>query len=121
MGKCKISSREIILGCPKVASWGWKGILAFRMLVLPNIKFLIRNGHKTKFWNDSWLRDGQLSECYVERAVYGMGMATDIYVSRFIADTDCSFPRPTSNALMDIFHKIPLEIRPCSGFEDEIV
>ena len=71
--------------------------------------------------NDSWLRDGWLRECYGECAVYAMGMGTDIYVSRFIADADWSFRRPTLNALMDIFHKNPLEIRPCSEFEDEIV
>ena len=33
---------------PKVASWGYKGILALCMLALPNIKFFIGNGHKTR-------------------------------------------------------------------------
>ena len=39
-----------------------------------------------------WLRDGQLRECYGECAVYGMGMVTDIDVSRFKADANWSFP-----------------------------
>ena len=78
-----------------LASCMWKGILPLHMLALPNIKYLIGNGHKTKFWNDPWLRDGRLRECYGERAVYGMGMGTNIYVSQFIVDADWSFPRPT--------------------------
>lgn len=31
------------------------------------------------------------------------------------------FPAPTSNALMDIFREIPLEIQPSYDFDDELV
>ena len=40
---------------------------------------------------------------------------------RFIANHAWLFPVPTSNALMDIFREIPLEIQPLYDFDDEVV
>jgi len=48
-------------------------------------------------------------------------MGANLYVHHFKANGGWQFPQPTSHDLMDILTKIPLEARPCSAFDDEIV
>ena len=52
----------------KNASWGWKSILTLRPIAIPNIKFLVGNGHQIKFWTDPWLNGGRLRDCYGDRS-----------------------------------------------------
>ena len=106
---------------PKHASAGWKGILGLQVLMLPHIQFLVGNGHLIKFWTDPWLNGGRLKDRYGERAIYGLGLGCDIRLHCFIKSHEWLFPTPTSNALMDIFCEIPLEIQPCYDFDDELV
>lgn len=86
-----------------------------------HVKFLIGNGHITKFWIDPWLNGGRLKDCYGKRAIYDMGLGTDICVQHFIHDSNWLFPAPTSNALMEIFQTIHQEVESWASFEDEIV
>ena len=103
------------------ASWGWKSILELRPLAKNNIKFLVGNGHITKFWLDPWLNGGRLKDCYGDRAIYDMGLGIDVSVQSFIHEGNWRFPTPTSNALTEIFQNIPQEIEPYSEFADKIV
>ena len=103
------------------ASWGWKNILQFRTLAKNHIKFLIGNGHITKFWTDPWLNGGRLKDCYGDRAIYDLGLGADVYVRHFIADGIWRFSTPTSNSLMEIFQLVPTKVEPWGDFEDEVV
>ena len=108
------------------ASFVWQNfdiyiILALRPYALLHIKFLIGNGRLTHFWTDPWLSGGRLKDQYGERAIYDLGMGDDLGVSWFIQNDGWHFPITTSNALMDIFQKVPRELVPWSMFNDEIV
>ena len=82
---------------------------------------LIGNGQITNFWTDPWLNGGRLKDRYGEREIYALGMGADIMVSRFLHNNCWHLPRPTTNALKDIFQGIPSEIVPWPMFDDEIV
>lgn len=106
---------------PKNASWGWKNILMLKPIAIPHIKFLVGNGHQIKFWTDPWLNGGRLEDCYGDRAVYDLGMGADIKVHQFIQTDGWRFPTPKSDALMDVFQSIPIEIEAWPNFKDELV
>ena len=106
---------------PKHGSWGWKSILTLRYLAKNHVKFLIGNGHVTKFWTDPWLNGGRLKDCYGDKAIYDMGLGADVNVQQFIHDGNWRFPAPTSNALMENFQQIPQEVEPWNDFDDEVV
>ena len=78
-------------------------------------------GHLIKFWTDPWLNGGRLKDQYGDRAIYDLGLGCDIRLHCSIEAHEWLFPTPTSNALMDIFHEIPLELQPCYDFDDELV
>ena len=113
------SFRDISI--PTNASWGWKGILDLRSFALPHINFFIGNGQITSFWTNPSLNGGRLKDPYGERAIYALGMGVDIRVSSFLQNNGWHLPRPTSNALKDIFQAIPSEIVPWPMFDNEIV
>lgn len=106
---------------PKKASWGWRNILLLRPIALPHIKFIAGNGHQIQFWTDPWLNGGRLKDCYGERAVYDLGMGSDITLHHFIQNNGWRFPTPTSISLIEIFQSIPNEVELWPDFNDEIV
>ena len=61
----------------KNPSWGWKSILTLRPIAIPDMKFLVGNGHQIKFWTDPWLNGGRLKDCYWDRALYDLGPGAD--------------------------------------------
>lgn len=46
------------------ASFGWRGILSLRPVVLPYIRHLIIEGRGTQFWSDPWLHGGRIRDIF---------------------------------------------------------
>lgn len=48
----------------KSFSFGWRGILSLRPVVLPYIRHLIIDGRGTQFWSDPWLHGGRIRDIF---------------------------------------------------------
>ena len=61
---------------------------------------LICNRESTPFWHNPWLHDGRLFALYGERAIYGLGLGSQVMVSYFLANGTWNLPPTTSANLL---------------------
>lgn len=91
---------------PADCSWGLRSILKVKDQALPHARHLIGNGMDTLFWLDPWLPCGRLMDSFGSRAVYDLSLGRNIRVSKFLQNGVWGLLATTTNAFIDIFHRI---------------
>ena len=128
-GKIPSSNFFLDISIPKIASWGWKGILKLwgwkgilklRDMVLPLVPHLIGNGTATSFWHDPWFKDGTLISLCGARAIYDSRMRARVMVSQFVMNDAWNLPPPKSSDLILAWRKIADEVVTVTDFNDVV-